>query len=115
MILDIPNYDVTSFVACLAIGVLTEIRKGNLQPTVATWSVAVPRFVDPIERNTRVPPELVAVLREFDELGTIQRSIPEEFEPAIDNLLGRLEAILRDVNKPVFEASWQTELTKPVL
>lgn len=106
MILDIPDQHLTAFVACLALGTLREIRNGTISPDVGIWSLAAPRFVNPLEERGGVSPALIDALRECDELSTLCTYAPDSYDKAIASLIERLEAILRDVDDPCYMPDW---------
>jgi hypothetical protein len=102
----VQRKDLTVFVACLAIGTLHQIRRDHLPPRVGIWSLAAPGFVGPIE-EAGLPGELTAVLRVCDELSMLQRHDPPEFFRVVDELIERLEAVVRAVQEPDFRVRWE--------
>ncbi len=108
----VEQKDLTAFVACLAIGTLHQIRRDHIPPQTGIWSLAVPAFVGPLE-EAGLPEELTAVLRACDELSALQRYLPDEFFRFTDELIERLEAVLRAVKDPIYRLHWLDRKAAP--
>lgn len=106
MLLNVQDNTLTAFVGCLVIGTLHEIRRGVLDPDVGIWSLAVPRFVDPLEQYGRLPPALITVLRTCDELSLIRDLAPEKYLAVIDELIAQVEALLAGLVDQNFVLNW---------
>jgi hypothetical protein len=106
MRLQIGDDQLASFLACLGLGTLYAIRDGAIPARTGIWTLAPPRTWRALEENPSVPAEIVAVFQHFDELDVLQRHYPQGFDLLCAELIARLEAVLSEIEDPVYVLKW---------
>jgi hypothetical protein len=98
----------TVFVACLVLGTLRAIEAGALSPDIGIWSLAAPRALNSLLAAGNVPPEIIDVLRQGDELSMIKDfQGVEAFEKVLQSHISRIEAVLAENPDDIWRATWK--------
>jgi hypothetical protein len=98
--LELAVHDVPAFLACLGIGTLTAIAQGTVPPETGIWTLAVPRFREPLLHLSTIPTDLLEVFGTSDELVALQTVRPEQFGVVVAEMVNRLHAVLAQVADP---------------
>lgn len=98
--------DVSLFLACLGLGVLTAIERGMLPAEAGIWTLAPPRFWEPFEGDISIDQRIVAVFREADEIHALSRFLPEEYAATMSRMMSSLYDVLESTGQIAWSASW---------
>lgn len=83
-----------SFLLCLGLGTLQAIRRGALPTEAGLWTLAVPGFLGPLRENRVLPPRVLAVFEQSDELNALAQLSPGTLEPTLDEFTEALDRAL---------------------
>jgi hypothetical protein len=105
----IKKDDRNAFLACLGLGTLYAIRKGVVRPQAGIWTLGRPNVWAPLQDDPEISPEIIAVFSASDELSAIRKLRPDQFEAVIDELIGRLEDVLKSTGDRFWNVCWSLD------
>jgi hypothetical protein len=98
----IPDDDVAAFFAYLGIGVLHAIGSSTVPPKTGIWTVGQPKVWGALINHGDVPQEIIDVFKTGDELSALQKLAPDQLNPTILELIGRLQVELAKIPDPTW-------------
>lgn len=98
--------DFPAFLACLGIGTLVAMQKGQLEAEAGVWTMGAPRVWEPFVEDSVVPQEVLEVFQQSDELAMLQQLAPESYEEELSRLINQLSGTLSKMQQPIWSLRW---------
>ena len=105
--LEIANEHLDSFVICLALGTLREMRDGNMPYEIGIWTLGRPVFSCNSEVNRFLSKETIEVIQEVGEIDSIASTgDKEKANETLDDLIIILQTKLKSLGNSYWYARW---------
>lgn len=98
--------NVPAFVACLTLGTLEAIRAGAMDAADGIWTLGAPRTWEPLERDRRVPPELLRVLKTGDEIDAAKTLLGPAYVGIVDELKQAVLGLIETRRDKIWRLTW---------
>lgn len=106
--IQLEQNELPAFLACLGIGTLVAMQKGQLEAEAGIWAMGAPRVWEPIEDNI-VQKDILEVFQQSDELATLQQLAPESYQEELEQMINQLSDVLSRMQKPIWSLRWGTQ------
>jgi hypothetical protein len=104
--IQVEQNELPAFLACLGIGTLVAMQKGQLEAEAGIWTMGAPRVWEPFVEGSVVPQEVLEVFQQSDELATLQQLAPDSYEEELSRLINQLSGTLSRMQKPLWSLRW---------
>ena len=114
--IQLEQNELSTFLACLGLGTLVAIQKGQLSAEAGVWTMGAPRVWEPFVDGAVVPQEVLEVFQQSDELATLQKLAPDSYEEELERLINQLASTLKRgaSPEPVWRLRWKSDESIPV-
>lgn len=107
--IQLEQNELPAFLACLGLGTLVAIQKGQLSAEAGVWTMGAPRVWEPFVDGAVVPQEVLEVFQQSDELATLQKLAPDSYEEELEKLIDQLANTLKRDSEPVWRLRWKSD------
>ena len=113
--IQLDQNDVPSFLACLGLGTLMAIQKGQIPAEAATWTMGAPRVWEPLIEHSLVPKEIIDVFEQGDELAALEELSPDLYQEELSLLISQLQKTIGQVSNPSWRLRWNLHENESIL
>ncbi|XSG76894.1 hypothetical protein ACP8Y2_07775 [Herpetosiphon llansteffanensis] len=108
MKLSVRESDAEAFWAYLGLGVLTAIQRQALDPELGIWTLALPKIVAALPRQSELARIIYAVYSQADELQLLSTLNPTAYQSMVQQMINQLSQVL-STSTDVSWTTWQID------
>ncbi|MFD3165310.1 hypothetical protein [Herpetosiphon sp. NSE202] len=90
MKLSVPESDAEALWAYLGLGVLTAIQRQALNPELGIWTLALPKIIAALPRQSELARIIYAVFSQADELQLLSTLNPAAYQSMVQEMIDQL-------------------------
>jgi hypothetical protein len=90
----IDSNELNVFIATIGLGILEAMKNGQLSYSFGIWSLARPAFWQKLENINTLSPELLEIVKEFDELDALNKFNVNSCNNRINEMIKELKEII---------------------